>query len=167
MLARSLAPLLMLTTLAGCAPRSDGGNPHNEPIAGLNYSPRHTYPLVAAAVLQLETRSVKSGDPAMHAWDFSSQSDVSLEKIVREKFAAANMAVISHAQVIQRDGQFVDSLSGKPVHVWTITVTGGQRDQLVHRVDIRASAKEVRRYEVILHGSERSPYWSAAKLKAL
>jgi hypothetical protein len=61
----------------GCHDPTTGGNSDSLPLPTVSYSARHTYPIVARAVLPKFAAQVSPGSSVVHAFEFD-ESDVSL-----------------------------------------------------------------------------------------
>jgi hypothetical protein len=152
--------------LLGCHDPTTGGDSDSLPLPTVSYSARHTYPIVARAVLPQFAGQVSPDSSVVHAFEFD-ENDISLANIVESEFAGESMKFVPRSQVSEKNGKFIDTESGDAALIWSIIATGDKNNRLRFRVDCRRSMGDSDSYEVILRGSSQTTGWTVEPPKKL
>jgi hypothetical protein len=135
---------------------------------GLPYSERHTFPLVAKAVMPQVVGKQAAGQAVACAWDFRATRDPSLVGIVEKQLAEEALEFVPLAKVSEQDGRYWDAAAQRPVRICSIKSLGSnERGLLRFRVECHSDPSKLVRYEVELRATPQSTSWSVGKPKLL
>jgi hypothetical protein len=147
--------------LLGCHDPTTGGDPDSLPMHTVSYRARHTYPIVARAVLPKVMAEFPPDSAMVHTFEFN-ETDASLANIVASEFEGEPINFVRRSQVSEENGRFIDAESGNTALIWSIMGTGSKRDWLRFRVECRRGKGTSDYYEVILRGSEHTFGWTVS-----